>query len=229
MNVKIEDSWKSALKYEFTNPYFLQIVAHLKTEKATKTVIYPTGSQIFNAFNYTPFNQVKVVILGQDPYHGVGQAMGLSFSVPDGVAPPPSLLNIFKELKNDIGMPIPKTGNLMPWANQGVLLLNSILTVRANEAASHSKIGWMNFTDAVIKKISDEKKGIVFLLWGRFAQEKQVLIDATKHYILKAAHPSPLSAHNGFWGCKHFSKTNEILIQQGIQPIDWKLSSLHHA
>lgn len=229
MNVKIEDSWKSALKYEFTNPYFLQIVAHLKTEKATKTVIYPTGSQIFNAFNYTPFNQVKVVILGQDPYHGVGQAMGLSFSVPDGVAPPPSLLNIFKELKNDIGMPIPKTGNLMPWANQGVLLLNSILTVRANEAASHSKIGWMNFTDAVIKKISDEKKGIVFLLWGRFAQEKQTLIDATKHYILKAAHPSPLSAHNGFWGCKHFSKTNEILIQQGIQPIDWKLSSLHHA
>ena len=229
MNVKIEDSWKSALKYEFTNPYFLQIVAHLKTEKATKTVIYPTGSQIFNAFNYTPFNQVKVVILGQDPYHGVGQAMGLSFSVPDGVAPPPSLLNIFKELKNDIGMSIPTTGNLMPWANQGVLLLNSILTVRANEAASHSKIGWMNFTDAVIKKISDEKKGIVFLLWGRFAQEKQTLIDATKHYILKAAHPSPLSAHNGFWGCKHFSKTNEILIQQGIQPIDWKLSSLHHA
>ncbi len=228
MNVKIEDSWKSALKNEFTNPYFLQIVAHLKTEKATKTVIYPTGSQIFNAFNYTPFNQVKVVILGQDPYHGVGQAMGLSFSVPDGVAPPPSLMNIFKELKNDIGMPIPKTGNLMPWANQGVLLLNSILTVRANEAASHSKIGWMNFTDAVIKKISDEKKGIVFLLWGRFAQEKQVLIDATKHYILKAAHPSPLSAHNGFWGCKHFSKTNEILIQQGIQPIDWKLSSLQH-
>ncbi|MBP9740975.1 MAG: uracil-DNA glycosylase, partial [Chitinophagaceae bacterium] len=168
------------------------------------------------------------VILGQDPYHGVGQAMGLSFSVPDGVAPPPSLVNIFKELKNDIGMPIPKTGNLMPWANQGVLLLNSILTVRANEAASHSKIGWMNFTDAVIKKISDEKKGIVFLLWGRFAQEKQVLIDATKHYILKAAHPSPLSAHNGFWGCKHFSRTNEILIQQGIQPIDWKLSSLQH-
>jgi uracil-DNA glycosylase len=228
MNVKIEDSWKEALKNEFTNPYFLQIVAHLKTEKATKTVIYPTGSQIFNAFNYTPFNQVKVVILGQDPYHGVGQAMGLSFSVPDGVAPPPSLVNIFKELKNDIGMPIPKTGNLMPWANQGVLLLNSILTVRANEAASHSKIGWMNFTDAVIKKISDEKKGIVFLLWGRFAQEKQVLIDATKHYILKAAHPSPLSAHNGFWGCKHFSRTNEILIQQGIQPIDWKLSSLQH-
>ncbi|HPH22910.1 MAG TPA: uracil-DNA glycosylase [Chitinophagaceae bacterium] len=228
MNVKIEDSWKEALKNEFTNPYFLQIVAHLKTEKATKTVIYPTGSQIFNAFNYTPFNQVKVVILGQDPYHGVGQAMGLSFSVPDGVAPPPSLVNIFKELKNDIGMPIPKTGNLMPWANQGVLLLNSILTVRANEAASHSKIGWMNFTDAVIKKISDKKKGIVFLLWGRFAQEKQVLIDATKHYILKAAHPSPLSAHNGFWGCKHFSRTNEILIQQGIQPIDWKLSSLQH-
>ncbi|MCU0321893.1 MAG: uracil-DNA glycosylase [Chitinophagaceae bacterium] len=223
MDVKIEDSWKNALHKEFTKPYFLQIATHLKTEKATKAVIYPPGSLIFNAFEHTPFDKVKVVILGQDPYHGPQQAMGLSFSVPDGIPSPPSLVNIFKELKNDIGMTIPTTGNLTPWANQGVLLLNAILTVRANEAASHSKLGWMNFTDAVIRKLSDEKKGIVFLLWGRFAQEKQVLIDETKHFILKAAHPSPLSAHNGFWGCKHFSRTNEILIKQGLEPIDWKL------
>ena len=223
MDVKIEGSWKNVLQKEFTKPYFLQIATHLKTERATKTIIYPPGSLIFNAFEHTPFDKVKVVILGQDPYHGPQQAMGLSFSVPDGIPPPPSLVNIFKELKNDIGMSIPTTGNLTPWANQGVLLLNAILTVRANEAASHSKLGWMNFTDAVIRKLSDEKKGIVFLLWGRFAQEKQVLIDETKHFILKAAHPSPLSAHNGFWGCKHFSRTNEILIKQGLEPIDWKL------
>lgn len=223
MDVKIENSWKEQLQKEFTKPYFLQIVTHLKTEKATGATIYPPGSLIFNAFNTTPFNEVKVVILGQDPYHGPGQAMGLCFSVPDGIAPPPSLQNIFKELHTDIGMPIPSTGNLTPWAKQGVLLLNAILTVRANEAASHSKIGWMNFTDAAIKKISEEKSGIVFLLWGRFAQEKQQFIDATKHFILKAAHPSPLSAHNGFLGCKHFSKTNELLIKQGKTPIDWKL------
>lgn len=223
MDVKIEASWKNVLSKEFTKPYFLQIATHLKTEKATKAVIYPPGSLIFNAFEQTPFSQVKVVILGQDPYHGPQQAMGLSFSVPDGIQPPPSLVNIYKELKNDIGMPIPQTGNLTPWAKQGVLLINAILTVRANEAASHSKIGWMHFTDAVIRKLSDEKKGIVFLLWGKFAQEKQVLIDETKHFILKAAHPSPLSAHNGFWGCKHFSRTNEILIKQGTEPIDWKL------
>lgn len=223
MDVKIENSWKEQLQKEFTKPYFLQIVTHLKTEKATGATIYPPGSLIFNAFNTTPFNEVKVVILGQDPYHGPGQAMGLCFSVPDGIAPPPSLQNIFKELHTDIGMPIPLTGNLTPWAKQGVLLLNAILTVRANEAASHSKIGWMNFTDAAIKKISEEKSGIVFLLWGRFAQEKQQFIDATKHFILKAAHPSPLSAHNGFLGCKHFSKTNELLIKQGKTPIDWKL------
>lgn len=223
MDVKIEDSWKNVLSKEFTKPYFLQIATHLKTEKATKAVIYPPGSLIFNAFEQTPFDKVKVVILGQDPYHGPQQAMGLSFSVPDGIQPPPSLMNIYKELKNDIGMPIPRTGNLTPWAKQGVLLINAILTVRANEAASHSKIGWMHFTDAVIRKLSDEKKGIVFLLWGKFAQEKQVLIDETKHHVLKAAHPSPLSAHNGFWGCKHFSRANEILIKQGLEPIDWKL------
>jgi uracil-DNA glycosylase len=166
---------------------------------------------------------VKVVILGQDPYHNPKQAMGLSFSVPDGTPTPPSLVNIYKELKNDIGMPIPATGNLTKWAEQGVLLLNAVLTVRANEPASHSRIGWMNFTDAVIRKISEEKKGVVFLLWGRFAQEKQGMIDELKHHILKAAHPSPLSAHNGFWGCKHFSRTNDLLIKQGIEPIDWKL------
>jgi uracil-DNA glycosylase len=164
-----------------------------------------------------------VVILGQDPYHGPGQAHGLSFSVPDLVKPPPSLVNIYKELHKDIGMPIPSTGNLLPWAQQGVLLLNAVLTVRANEPASHAKIGWMEFTDSVIRKISQEKTGIVFLLWGKFAHEKQALIDETKHYVLKAAHPSPFSADKGFFGCKHFSKTNELLTQQGLDPIDWLL------
>lgn len=222
MDVKIESSWKEVLKPEFSKSYFQQIALHLNMEKASGKIIYPTGALIFNAFDKTPFDKVKVVILGQDPYHNPKQAMGLSFSVPDEITKPPSLVNIFKELKADIGLEIPFTGNLIHWAEQGVLLLNAILTVRANEPSSHSKIGWMNFTDAVIKKISDEKKGIVFLLWGKFAQDKQVLIDVTKHYILKAAHPSPLSAHNGFWGCKHFSKTNEILTKQGFEPIDWK-------
>ena len=164
-----------------------------------------------------------MVILGQDPYHGSGQAMGLSFSVPKGVKPPPSLVNIFKELKSDIGLPIPTNGDLTPWAKQGVLLLNAVLTVRENEPASHAKIGWMHFTDAVIRKISDEKKGIVFLLWGKFAEQKQVLIDETKHFVLKAAHPSPFSADKGFFGSKHFSKTNELLAKQGLQVIDWHI------
>jgi uracil-DNA glycosylase len=163
------------------------------------------------------------VILGQDPYHGSGQAMGLSFSVPKGVKPPPSLVNIFKELKSDIGLPIPTQGDLTPWAKQGVLLLNAVLTVRENEPASHAKIGWMHFTDAVIRKISDEKKGVVFLLWGKFAEQKQTLIDETKHFVLKAAHPSPFSADKGFFGCKHFSKTNELLAKQGLQVIDWHI------
>lgn len=224
MDVKIEASWKEMLKSEFTKPYFLQVATHLKTEKLTGATIYPPGQMIFNAFNHTPFSEVKVVILGQDPYHNPGQAMGLSFSVPDGVPPPPSLVNIYKELHADIGMTIPKTGNLTPWVKQGVLLLNAILTVRANEPASHSKIGWMHFTDAVIKKISDEKTNVVFVLWGKFAQDKQVLIDATKHHILKAAHPSPLSAHNGFLGCKHFSRINQLLMKDGLDPIDWNLS-----
>ena len=221
MDVKIDASWKEILRHEFTKPYFLQVVTHLKTEKATGAVVYPSGSLIFNAFNKTPFDLVKVVILGQDPYHGHGQAHGLSFSVPDGVPPPPSLGNIYKELHKDIGMPIPATGNLSKWAAQGVLLLNAVLTVRANEPASHAKIGWMDFTDAVIRKISDEKKGVIFLLWGKFAQEKQVLIDETKHYVLKASHPSPFSADKGFFGCKHFSRTNELLMMQGLDAIDW--------
>ena len=221
MDVKIEDSWKEVLKHEFTKPFFLQVAAHLKTEKATGAIVYPPGKLIFNAFNTTPFQEVKVVIIGQDPYHGTGQANGLSFSVPDGVPPPPSLVNIYKELRNDIGLPMPQTGNLTKWAKQGVFLLNAMLTVRANEPASHTKIGWMGFTDAVIRKISDEKKGVVFLLWGKFAQEKQVLIDETKHTVLKAAHPSPFSCDKGFFGCKHFSKTNQLLMKQGLAPIDW--------
>ena len=221
MEVKIEDSWKKPLAPLFERPYFTQITAHLKTEKALKRTIFPTGSMIFNAFNQTPYHQVKVVILGQDPYHQPGQAMGLSFSVKAGCKIPPSLVNIYKELNKDIGMPIPTTGDLTHWAKQGVLLLNSVLTVRADEPASHSKIGWIDFTDEVIKIISNQKKEVVFLLWGNFAQQKQILIDATKHKILKAAHPSPLSAHNGFFGCKHFSSTNQYLTEKNKNPIDW--------
>ncbi len=221
MDVKIEAGWKNVLQDEFSKPYFQQAVTFVKTEKAQGKAIYPPGPLIFNAFNTTPYDKVKVVLLGQDPYHGYGQAHGLSFSVPDGVNPPPSLINIFKELHNDIGVPIPKTGNLTKWALQGVMLLNSVLTVRANEAASHAKIGWMEFTDAVIRKLSNEKEGLVFLLWGRFAQEKQILIDETKHHVLKAAHPSPFSADKGFFGCRHFSKTNNYLVKEGKDPIDW--------
>jgi uracil-DNA glycosylase len=223
MEVKIEASWKEVLSNVFKSSYFLQTAAHIKTELATGAKIFPAGNNIFNAFNQTTFENVKVVILGQDPYHGSGQAMGLSFSVPKGVKPPPSLVNIFKELKSDIGLPIPTNGDLTPWAKQGVLLLNAVLTVREDEPASHAKIGWMHFTDAVIKKISDEKKGIVFLLWGKFAEQKQILIDETKHFVLKAAHPSPFSADKGFFGCKHFSKTNELLAKQGLQVIDWHI------
>ncbi|WP_447642699.1 MULTISPECIES: uracil-DNA glycosylase [Chitinophagaceae] len=221
MNVQIEQSWKTVLNPEFEKPYFGNIVEFLKTEKAQKKIIYPPGPLIFNAFQQTPFDKVKVVMLGQDPYHGPGQAMGLCFSVPDGVPAPPSLVNMYKELHSDIGMPIPTTGNLLHWAQQGVFMLNATLTVRAGEANSHSHIGWGNFTDAVIQTISEKKKGIVFLLWGKFAQSKEVFIDKSKHFILKAAHPSPLSAYNGFFGCKHFSKTNELLTKQGLAPIDW--------
>ena len=223
MDVKIEPSWKDVLKNEFNKPYFEQIALHIKTEKSQRKIIYPPGSLLFNAFNTTPFDKVKVVILGQDPYHGPGQAHGLCFSVQNGVAPPPSLVNIFKELQQDIGIEIPNHGNLTHWAQQGVFLLNASLSVRAGEPMSHSKIGWAQFTDHVIKTISDKKKNVVFLLWGKFAQEKKILIDERKHHILKAAHPSPLSAHAGFLGCKHFSKTNEYLVKNGIDPIDWSL------
>ncbi len=224
MDVQIEPSWKEVLKNEFTKPYFLEIVTFLKIEKNAGKIIYPPGALLFNAFNQTPFNKVKVVIIGQDPYHNPGQAHGLSFSVPNGIKPPPSLVNIYKEIQKDLGIAMPVSyGNLTRWAEQGVLLLNAILTVRANEPASHAKIGWMNFTDSVITKISDEKKGVIFLLWGKFAQEKQLLIDETKHFVLKAAHPSPFSADKGFFGCKHFSKTNDLLTNQGLTPVDWKL------
>ncbi|MBX2925978.1 MAG: uracil-DNA glycosylase [Chitinophagaceae bacterium] len=224
MDVKIEPGWKEVLKEEFSKPYFEQIVLFLKTEKMAGKTIYPPGPLIFNAFGQTPFNEVKVVIIGQDPYHGPGQAHGLCFSVQDGVPPPPSLVNIFKEIQTDIGISMPAgKGNLTHWAQQGVLLLNAALTVRANEPFSHSKIGWAQFTDAVISKIVEQKSGVVFLLWGKFAQEKQALIDETKHFVLKAAHPSPFSADRGFFGCKHFSKTNTLLLQQGKDPIDWKI------
>ncbi len=223
MDVKIEPSWKEVLKDEFSKPYFQQVVLHLKTEKSQGKVIYPPGPYIFNAFNITPVDHIKVVILGQDPYHGPGQAHGLCFSVQNGVPPPPSLINIFKELHDDIGVEIPNHGNLTHWAEQGVFLLNASLTVRAGEPMSHAKIGWATFTDTVIRRISDLKAHVVFMLWGKFAQEKKILIDETKHLVLKAAHPSPLSAHAGFLGCRHFSKANEWLISKGIDPVDWKL------
>ena len=223
MDVKIEASWKKVLKEEFAKPYFQQIPLHIKTEKSQGKTIYPPGPMIFNAFNTTPFDKVKVVILGQDPYHGYGQAHGLCFSVPYGVPAPPSLVNIFKELQDDLGVPVPNHGNLTYWAEQGVFLLNASLTVRAGEPMSHSKIGWSEFTNTVIKKISDLRNNVVFLLWGKFAQEKRTLIDESRHCILRSVHPSPLSAFAGFFGCKHFSKTNEYLVSKGIDPVDWKL------
>lgn len=224
MEVQMEASWKKILQPEFTKAYFLELATFLKTEKNAGKIIYPPGPLIFNAFQLTPFPEVKAVILGQDPYHNPGQAHGLSFSVLPGIKPPPSLVNIFKEMKTDLGITMPANmGDLTHWAKQGVLLLNAVLTVRANEPASHAKLGWMTFTDAVISKISAEKKGVVFLLWGKFAQDKQVLIDETRHFVLKAAHPSPFSADKGFFGCRHFSKTNALLTQQGCTPIDWTL------
>lgn len=219
--VEIHESWKKVLNEQFTAPYFSQLKSFLVEEKKKHT-LYPPGNQIFSAFNHTPFDKLKVVIIGQDPYHGPGQANGLCFSVNNGIRKPPSLVNIFKELQTDVGIPIPQNGNLEPWADQGVLLLNATLSVRAGTAGSHQKKGWEQFTDAVIKAISDNKKGIVFLLWGNFAQTKAELIDKDKHFILTAAHPSPL-ARGAFFGCKHFSKTNKILEHQGILPIDWRI------
>lgn len=222
MDVKIESSWKQALAEEFDKPYFAQLVNFLHAEKAAGQVIYPPGNKIFRAFELTPLDKVKVVILGQDPYHNPGEAMGLSFSVPSGVRTPPSLKNIFREIETDLGIRMSGWPELESWARQGVLLLNSILTVRAGQAASHSRIGWQEFTDAVIHTVSDNCEGVVFLLWGRYAQGKRELIDRTRHFVLEAAHPSPL-AGGAFFGCRHFSKTNEILLAQGKAPIDWQL------
>ena len=222
MEVKIEQSWKNALADEFEKPYFASLVRFLHEEKAAGKRIYPPGSQIFKAFELTPADRVKVVILGQDPYHGAGQAMGLSFSVPADVPAPPSLKNIFKEIHDDLGITMSGYPDLEKWARQGVLLLNAVLTVRAGEPASHGNIGWTEFTDAVIKYISDHCTGVVFLLWGNFARSKKGLIDTTRHYVLEAAHPSPL-ARGAFFGCRHFSKTNEILAREGKTPIDWQL------
>lgn len=223
MAVSIEASWKGVLKEEFNKAYFKQLVLHLKTEKEQGKIIYPAGKYIFNAFDNTPFNKVKLVILGQDPYHGPGQAHGLSFSVPAGTPLPPSLINIFKELQRDIGMRLPANGDLTNWARQGVFLLNASLSVRQAEPMSHAQIGWASFTDEVIRMLSQKREHLVFMLWGRFAKEKVTLIDTNKHLVLKAAHPSPLSAHQGFLGCGHFSAANQYLITKGIDPIDWQL------
>jgi uracil-DNA glycosylase len=222
INPQLEESWKLVLKDEFESQYFRDLTDFLKEEKKSYT-IYPPGPQIFSAFNHTPFNRVKVVILGQDPYHGTGQAHGLCFSVPDGIQQPPSLVNIFKEIESDLKIAIPVSGNLTGWAVQGVLLINAILTVRANTPTSHQNKGWEKFTDAVIRNLSEKRKNLVFLLWGNYAQAKENLIDSNRHFILKAAHPSPLSSHRGFFGCRHFSKTNEILEGLGLNPIDWSL------
>jgi uracil-DNA glycosylase len=221
-NVQIEEGWKSALSSAFEQPYFQAIKAYLVAAKEAGKIIYPPGPMIFNAFNQTPFDQLKVVILGQDPYHNPGEAMGLSFSVPQGVRVPPSLQNIYKEINTSLGYPVPKHGDLTKWAAQGVLLLNAILTVEKNMPASHSKIGWASFTDDVIRTISEQKTGIVFLLWGKFAQTKKALIDTEKHFVFESAHPSPL-AGNAFQGCGHFVKTNEVLEGQGKLKIDWQV------
>lgn len=220
MEVTIDQTWKKVLQKEFEEPYFKNLAVTVREKYKTKTV-YPPPKLIFHAFDLCPFNKVRVVILGQDPYHGKGQAHGLCFSVPDGITSPPSLQNIYKEIHDDLGLPIPKTGNLEHWARQGVLLLNATLTVHAGQAASHQGLGWEEFTDSVIQKLSDDKEHLVFLLWGRYAQEKGNAINTDKHLVFTAAHPSPFSAHNGFFGCKHFSQTNEYLKAHGKKPITW--------
>jgi len=224
VNIQIEESWKNALVDEFQQAYFAVIKQSLLYEKKQGISIYPPGKLIFNAFNLTPFNKVKVVILGQDPYHGQGQAHGLSFSVPDGVAPPPSLKNIYKEIKNNYpNFAIPASGNLTSWANQGVFLLNAMLTVQASKPASHQKLGWQSFTDAVIKALSKKRENLVFMLWGKFAQSKGHLIDFEKHLVLTSPHPSPFSAHSGFFGNQHFMKANTYLANNGITEVDWQV------
>lgn len=220
---KIEPEWLEVLRPEFEKPYFAELKSFLLEEKKLYR-IYPPGNRIFAAFDYTPFSKVKVVVLGQDPYHGDGQAHGLCFSVPDGISLPPSLINIYKELNTDLGVPVPKSGNLENWAKQGVLLLNATLTVRANQAGSHQRHGWENFTDEVIRQLSARHTGLVFILWGSYAQAKEALIDTSKHFVLKAVHPSPLSVYRGFFGCRHFSKTNELLVRTGKEPVDWSIS-----
>jgi len=222
INPQLEESWKNVLATEFEKEYFGRLKDFLVTEKQ-QHVIYPPGSTIFAAFEHTPFTKVKVVLLGQDPYHGPGQAHGLCFSVPTGVPKPPSLINIFKELKNELNIPIPESGNLEQWADQGVLLINATLTVRAHMAGSHQKRGWEEFTDVVIRTISEKREGVVFLLWGAYAQAKESLIDTSHHFVLKAPHPSPLSASRGFFGCGHFIKVNELLHEQGLTEIDWRI------
>ena len=218
--IQIESSWKEKLNTSFQSESFIRLKKFLKSEKEIQ-IIYPAGNKIFSAFNLCPFNNVKIVIIGQDPYHGPKQANGLCFSVSDGIKLPPSLQNIFKELKDDLDLEIPASGNLEHWAEQGVLMLNATLTVRARQAGSHQKKGWEEFTDNVIRILSKEKENLIFLLWGRFAQNKAEIIDNEKHYILTAAHPSPFSAHSGFFGCRHFSKTNEILKKLNQKPIKW--------
>lgn len=223
MSIRLEQGWLNALMAEFSKPYMQRLKDFLLVEQQQHTV-FPPNSSIFAAFDHTPFDHVKVVILGQDPFHDIGQAHGLSFSVPEGIAIPPSLRNIYKELAADIpGFQIPTHGNLTKWAEQGVLLLNATLTVRAHQAGSHQNKGWEDFTNAAIQQLSEKRSGIVFLLWGRFAKNKMPLIDTTKHHVLLAAHPSPLSAYQGFFGCKHFSQTNLLLQAQGLQPIDWQV------
>jgi uracil-DNA glycosylase len=219
MNIEIEPSWKNVLQSEFEKPYFLPLINFVKQEYKTYTC-YPKGRNIFKAFELTPFDKVKVVLLGQDPYHGPGQAMGLCFSVPEGISYPPSLRNIITELKDDTGVEL-KTGDLSSWAAQGVFMLNAALTVRAHEAGSHQNQGWETFTDSVIQKISEQKENIIFILWGSYAQQKINLIDTRKHFIIKSAHPSPLSSHRGFFGSKPFSKTNDFLVSKNIEPIQW--------
>lgn len=220
MDVKIEQGWKACLQEEFDKPYFERLTQFVRQEYATTTV-YPPGALIFNAFNLCPFDQVRVVIIGQDPYHGPGQAHGLCFSVNDGIPFPPSLVNIFKEVQDDLGTPVPATGNLSRWARQGVLLLNATLTVRAHQAGSHQRQGWEEFTDAVIRVLNERRDHLVFILWGSYAQKKGAFIDRNRHLVLSSAHPSPLSAYHGFFGNRHFSRANQYLVEHGETPVQW--------